>query len=321
MSFGRSTIHTSAPLTNLTVKVFNDPENFIAGRVAPRIPGTVRVTGSYYIYSRSNLRIDGTIKGRGSPSKSFTRDLDSTTYTTARYGGRMIALDDDVDEADVSIAQMQQDDAEEIAEKLALDYELAVYTKVTTSGNYASGHSISLTDEWDDYVNGDPIADVRTGREQVRSAIGRYPNYMAMAAKDFDKLKYHPDIRELYVYTGGMAVDPSTTMVARVLGLTDILVSKAVYVSSDEGQATDTQGDIWGENAVLFYSGAGMGRKSSHFLRTFISQEMRTRSYRDEEVEGTWTDSDWKYGLGFINVDNTTDLKATGGYLIANIRS
>ena len=320
MPFGRGTIHTSAPLTNLTLKVFNDPSFFVAGEIAVRVPGTVKVSGSYYIYSRSNLRIDDTTKGRATPSKTVTRDLEETTYTTAKNGLRMFTADDDVDEADAPIAQMQQDDAEEIAEKLALDYEQEVYTKVTTAAGYATGHTTDLTDEWDDYINGDPIGDVRTGKEQVRSAIGRYPNWMAMSALDFDKLKYHPDVKELYVYTGGMAVDPTPAMVAKVLGLDGILISKSIKNTADEGQS-DSLSNIWGEIAVLFYKSTGMGRKSSHFCRTFISKEMRTRTYREEDIEGVWTDTDWKHGLGFVNVDSVSTLKATGGYRIGNLRS
>lgn len=320
MAFSRADVHTSKPLDTITGKVFNDASDFIGHELLPFL-NVDKVTGTIYVHGKENMKLDPAAKGRGEPSKTVERTLSEMSYSTHKFGRRMCTLDEDVEESDTPIRMHLEDDAEVIAEQLRLIYEQAVYTKVTTSTNYATSHSTSLTNEWDDYTNGDPIGDIRTGRLQVRNAIGKWPNFMAMSSTDFESLKYHPDVKELYVYTGGLAVNPSTKMVANVFGLDDIFVANSTKNTATEGQA-DALSQVWGENAVLFYRSPSLGRKSSDFGRTLVSSPLRTRSYRQDDIEGTWTDTDWKYGLQWMAVDapaSTAD--STAGYLIANVRS
>ena len=319
MAFSTADVQTTSPLNNVTLKVMNNQSDFIGHELLPFL-NVEKATGKIYIYSKSNMAIEDDSKGRHGVSKEIDRELESVSYATSPKGLRMRVFDRDVEMSDAPVRNHVADATAEIAEKLRVSYEAKVYTKVTTAANYDSGHSVTLTNEWDDYTNGDPIGDVRTGRIKVKGVVGHWPNYMAMSSTDFESLRNHPDIVERYVYSGGMAASMDSKMVARVLGLEDIFVANATKNTSTEGQASSLS-DVWGESAVLFYRNPTLGKKTSDFGRTLVWKGLNTRTYRDDESRSQWVDTDWDYALQWMSIDNTTDKDTVAGYLIANVRS
>lgn len=319
MAFSTADVQTTTPLNNITMKVMNDASDFIGHELFPFL-NVAKPDGKIYVYSKSNMRIADAVKGRHGVSKEIERELEKVTYTCEPHGLRTRIFDRDVEISDTPIRQHVADGVEEVAEKLRLSYESAVYTKATTTANYATSHSGAVANEWDDYVNGDPIGDVRTGRLQIKSSTGRWPNYMAMASTDWESMRQHPDILERYIYTGGMAAELDTKMVAKVLGLQDIFVANATENTSTEGQAASLS-DIWGENAVLFYRNNTLGKKTQDFGRTLVWKKLNTRTYKDEPSRSQWVDTDWDYGFQFMAIDAVSTGDSTAGYLFTGIRS
>lgn len=123
---------------------------------------------------------------------------------------------------------------------------------------YPTGHKVTLsgTDQWSDYNNSDPLANVETGRNTVRAAIAKLPNVIVMGYSTFSVLKFHPKLLELIKYTqkGVVTMD----LMAELFEVDRVVVGKAIWVN-DAGTATD----LWGDNAILAYV-PGAGQRSRY---------------------------------------------------------
>lgn len=316
MPFNTSDLQTSTPLTDLSLKVMNDPAMFAGRRIAP-MRKVAKPSGTIKVYSLTNLRVEDDRRGRSDVAREIGRDLTEVSYTTDERGLRAPIPWKDQDEAEAPLDQQQMDWTEELAEKMAIRHEKAVYDLISASGNYASGHSTTLGTAWD-AVGGDPIGDVRAGKQVIRGKIGRYPNSLAIGAVDFEKLRTHADILDLYKHTTAGPVAPE--LVARALGVEQIFVAGSIENSGAE--PTDTLADIWASDiAVLFYQNPSPRRRSVDFLRTLEYEPVNTRTYTIEEKRTDYVETNWEYGLKFMTVDTAASGLSVAGYLIQNIRT
>jgi len=113
---------------------------------------------------------------------------------------------------------------------------------------YPSGNKVALTTTgcWSDFTNSDPIANVRTGKEAVRAAVGKYPNVLVLGAISYKLLQDHPKIvaRIQYAMKGIITKE----LLAEIFGVPNVVVGLG-YSVSDAG----VNSDLWGDNAVLAY--------------------------------------------------------------------
>ncbi len=129
----------------------------------------------------------------------------------------------------------------------------------TTAGNYGASNKTTLSgaSQWSDLVNSDPIKDIETAKEAIRTATGKRPNTVVVSAKVMASLRQHGDILDRIKYTGRDV--PTPELLAGLFGVQRVLVGDAVY-STDAG----VFGDVWGKFVVVAYtemSGlADMGR-------------------------------------------------------------
>ena len=319
MAFSTADVQTTTPLNNIVMKVMNSDEDFIGHELLPFL-NVAKPDGKIYVQGKENMKIPDSIKGRHGVSKEIENTLTKVTYTCEPHGLRARVYERDVEISDTPVRDHVRQKTAMIAENLRLSHESLVYTKVTTAANYATSHSTSIANEWDDYVNGDPIGDVKVGRLQIRSSTGKKANYMAISDTDWESLKQHPDIIERYIYTGGLAANLTRKMVAGVLDLKDIFVASATQNTGVEGQ-DDSLSDVWGEKAVLFYRNPTLGKETQDFGRTLVWKKLNTRTYRDEPSRSQWVDTDWDYGFQFMAIDAVATGDSTAGYLIDNLRT
>jgi hypothetical protein len=121
-------------------------------------------------------------------------------------------------------------------------------TLATDVANYDANHQVTLagTDQWNDYANSNPIADVKAGREAIRSSIGMYPNVIMISAKVMSALEEHPAFVDRIKYTSSDSVDEA--LLARLFKIKKVVVGQAIAFDDD-----DTSIDLWGRDVVMAY--------------------------------------------------------------------
>jgi hypothetical protein len=116
------------------------------------------------------------------------------------------------------------------------------------ANNYPAGHKVTLAGnaQWTDYSNSDPISDVETGKEKIRSKVGKRPNVMVIGATTYKALKHHPKLLERIKYSMKGVV--TIELMKEIFDIKYLYVGEAVY-AADDGSFND----IWADNCILAY--------------------------------------------------------------------
>lgn len=134
-----------------------------------------------------------------------------------------------------------------------LEYRQAVIAQ--DASNYATGNKETLSgnDQWDDYTNSDPGAQMDDYHAALRARTGRRGNVLVLGPTVFDKIKRHPKIVG-HFYTGAQAGAQSATraQLAEYFGVKRIAVGDDVYMPETVSDAGDFA-DMWGNKAILAY--------------------------------------------------------------------
>lgn len=136
---------------------------------------------------------------------------------------------------------------------IALRLEKSQADVARNAAAYAGSNKVTLagTSQWSDFSGvSDPVAVIETGKEAVRSKIGKRANTAIIGAKVFSALKQHPKVLDRMKYTGRDVATPE--LLASLFGLDRVLVGDAVY-ADDAGAFSD----VWGKDVVLAYTEVG----------------------------------------------------------------
>ncbi len=84
-----------------------------------------------------------------------------------------------------------------IADKLALDWENRLATKVNSTSNVGSSSAVSSA--WTDYTEGnsDPEADINNAIDNVKDTTGKRPNRIVIGEAAYRNLRRHKGIRNI----------------------------------------------------------------------------------------------------------------------------
>jgi hypothetical protein len=119
-----------------------------------------------------------------------------------------------------------------VAGRIALFREKLQSVLATTSGNYASGNSASgATLKW--ATDGDPIVDLRAGRNVILKKIGRYPNKAWFTPSAWELFINNAQVLKRIVYSGQVTPAQITTQyAASLLQVDEVIITTAVYGTS-----------------------------------------------------------------------------------------
>jgi len=144
--------------------------------------------------------------------------------------------------------------------------------------------------QWSDYAQSDPIADADTAKRVIKRNTGATPNVLFVGLLAWERLKEHPLITEKYKHTQvGIMTEE---LVARVLGVDEVIVGDSVQNTGDDNQAF-SGADIWTDNALfLVRNQPALGVANGGY--TFMWNEKGNipwgvESYRDEPVRSNIT--------------------------------
>jgi len=312
-------LHLDSMLTEISVG-FDNPDMFVAQRLFPAVR-VGKQSDKYYVYNRDLWgRVTDDIRAPGSeanelPPMTLSRD----SYFAEEHALADVVPDEEVDNADNPL-QPSIDATERTTNTVLLNRENAMVTMATTAGNYASGFTTTLsgTQQWSDYVNSDPIGDIKTGRSKIHDNLFRDPNVAIMGYQVAVKLEDHPDIIERLKYSQiGVTTD---ALISTVFGIPGLVRAGAGKITSAYG-ASEAFGYLWGKHVVLAYVPPAPGRKTPSFGYEFVwaygAGEMATERWREDRRASDVIRVRRRYDLKMITVDGSGKMNAAG-YLILN---
>lgn len=249
-------VHVDVLLTDISVAYLQSSTKFIADRLFPRVP-VQRQSDKYAIYSQADfLRDEVDKRAPGSGPVRLGYRTSSTSYTADEWAAEH-AIDDQV-RANVSAPFAPEENAVQfLAQKMMIKREKQFVTNFMSTGNLWTGSSdgqdlIGGSDfvRWSNAAS-TPIEDIHAQMARIEAATGFLPNKFAINRTVWFDLKNHPDIVDRVKYTTRDAV--STDIVARLLGIDEILVAAGVQNTAVENVA-GTYAYLSADNALLVYA-------------------------------------------------------------------
>jgi hypothetical protein len=128
---------------------------------------------------------------------------------------------------------------------LRKEQDIADVAQATSS--YASGNSTTITTDFLNESDVDPLSYIMDKREIVRSKIGLYPNTCVIPAKVWRHLRNHVKIKAYF-----SATEAQLITIAKLQELTEIpnIVIGSAVTADDAGVFSD----VWANNIILTYN-------------------------------------------------------------------
>jgi hypothetical protein len=269
-------LHVDAALSHVSLDFKNN--EFVADLVSPRIR-VDKESDKYFVWSTEAF--DNPATGRA-PKASFARTEfapSTDTYQCEEYGLE-IPIDDrerrNADPgADIEIAAV-----EKATGMIMTGREKRLADLLTSTADVTQNTTLSGTDQWDDYVNSDPVSDIDDARATIHSAGSPNPNTLVLGREVFDGLKRHPAVLDAFKYTESGVI--TEEMMSALFGVGRVCVGNARYKTSNEGQ-TDALGYVWGKSAILLYTPMTPGRYTPAATYTFVFTDRTVETYAEPE--------------------------------------
>ena len=318
---GSVNVHIDQVLTQISL---GWPNNGLVGEQLFPTVGVNKQSDKYYVFGREAWLVENDVRAPGTQANEVTGlTLSTDTYYAQEHSLQHAVTDEERWNADSPLSP-DRDAAELVTSKIWLGRELAMKTLVTTASNYNSANTVTLagTDRWEDYVNSDPISDMRTGKAAVHSLIFVEPNVAIIPYQVMTVLEDHPDFIERIKYSERGIV--TSELIAAVLGFEKIIVPGVGIATSLLGQ-TITAGYLWGKDVILAYVPPRPGLKVPAFAYEFAwrgnpgGQIQYVDRWREEQRKSDLVRVCRYYDLKFVAVGDGgvgTAAKAIGGYLI-----
>ena len=310
-----ATVHTNVALTNIAIAYAAN--NIAAEAMCPDVPVNKR-SDLYYTFDSARRAIASTVniqRAPGTPARETDFAVSTSSYLATDHALKAIVPDEEKENADPPIRPLI-DKTEFLVQQLLTAQEIDLKTQLDAS--LTGAQTSDPTNEWDDYTNGDPYADMLLAINTVEDGIGIKPNTMVMDTKVWRALKSHPDILERIKYTG----TSDNPAVASERGLAELFeLDKVVIVSSFKNVALEGQtasiSRIWGSDVYVAYVAPTPGLKIPSLCYRFVWRPF-TGSLRGWMVR-EWYDEERRGNQ--VEVSKYFDQKitlATAGYRLQN---
>lgn len=269
-------------LTNLSLAYTNPDTSFIADEVFPRI-GVNRVSGTYYVWDKSNLRAEHDERAPGTPANEIDFE------TTELPFGPLVdhALKHKVTDERVKMSENALEPFKAatriLTEKSKIAKEIDAAAKLAAA---EKGVTVSTaSDKWT-HADSDPIDQLRTAVSSVKANSLRKPNTLILGEET---------VQPLLTHAGVMALLPDNQLrnaqlqhIAQLIGVNRVIVGDSVKNTAVKG-ATDAMSYIWGKNAFVGYMNPtpAIDDMSAAYTLELTNGYEISRWY-DIDIESTW---------------------------------
>jgi hypothetical protein len=313
---GSGSVHVDKVLTNISVAWPN--EGLVGSVLFPPVP-IQKQSDRYYIFGRESwsphddLRAPGTIANEIPGLK-----LSTDTYYAQEHSLQIPVTDEERLNVDSPMAP-DRDATELVTSKVMLGREIAQKTMVTTTTNYASGNTVTLsgTTQFSDYANSDPIGVFRTGMQAVHAKAFLEPNVAVIPYQVWQIMQDHPDFIERIKYSERAIVRGELLGAIIAPGLR-IVVPGVGYNTAADGQAVSL-GYLWGKDIVLAYVPPRAGLRVPSSFYEFVWNGQVVERWREEPRRSDLIRVRRAYDLKIVAQGEGADLgKVITAYLIKN---
>lgn len=252
-------------LQNMLVAYAQAETRFVALRAFPAM-SVDKDSGTYYLFDKKYWFQDGL--ERRAPGSHFARGgfgVSTATFKTEQWA-REFPVPDEVNANRQFDYDLADAGVEWLAKQSFIRKERAFATDFMVTGVWSTTNT-SATD-WDD-SSGVPVTDVRTAARTISGATGYSPNKLLMGEIVYDALLVNAQIAGRLQYTTQMTIAIVESILAAVLGVDEILVSRGSYNSANEGQ-TASIGPIIDDDALLIYSADVATKNNATAGKTFV---------------------------------------------------
>lgn len=242
-------VHVDSLLTDISVAFIQSSTKYVATRVFPAVP-VQQKSDLYATYSQADfLRDEVQQRQAGSPAIQLGYRTGTDTYVANEWAAAH-AIDDQVRANADAPFSPEMDAVKFLTQKMLIKREVEFATNYLGTGIWGTDSSGgSDFTQWSNAAS-TPIEDIHNASFDIETNSGFLPNKLVVGRQVWYDLKNHPDIVDRIKHTSRDAV--TTDLVARLLGLDEVLVCGAVRNSRPEG--TSYSGThIVGDVALLAY--------------------------------------------------------------------
>lgn len=326
MAINPNEFKTTTALEALTLKIINERTDFVADEVFTPVYTPEKDLFKIYQYDGRELRDVDT----ASDSKSEAARVDYGVFPVSRKT-TLHKLKADIDPRDEkvfdgAVADVSADMADTIASHLLIRRERAFVSLATNASNYPAGLTKTLVDASTRLTDagGDIEAEAEIALAAVHTACGRAPNAACLSWTGLQKLRRSPSVVARTKYAGSDGNRrASVDMIRELLGVDELVISKAVYNTAGEGAARSLS-DIWADDILFFVKDSTPAKKTMRYGAFYVRDQMYSFRAPDnkrgsgdgriDELEMGW---EWLLAPGAV-VSNASD-NFIAGYLLKNI--
>ena len=307
---GPGDVHLDQALTDLSVRFTQDHQEFIATKVFP-IVNVAFKSDKYFTYTRDAwYRSDATKRAPATESAGGGYAVSSADYSAEVY-----AFHRDVDDQTRANAQSQitlEADATEFVTQNLLQLREAQWVdNYFKTGVWTTETTLAGVNQWSDYANSDPIADMRLGVMTLAKGTGKRPNKLVLGPEVWDVLQDHPAFLERIKYTEKAIV--GTDILASLLNIEEVLVPEAITQTKQEGEtvALTDYGFHLGKNALFLHVAKNPGLNTVSAGYTFnwtglvgsAGDGIRMKKFRMEPIASDRVEGEMAYDMATISAD------------------
>lgn len=300
-----SSVHVSAPLTNLAIKYKNMA--LVAERIFPVIPVS-KESDKYYIFRKEELIIDKALRAAGAESKEITWDVDSATYSAEEYALKHLVPDRIVNNSDNAV-RPKMTSTQKLTNKLLLAQEKRVANVVMSTANITSNGAPSV--QWDQ-ASPNIEGDVDVAKNNVRTNAGIEPTSIVIPYRVAQIVKRDTTVRNLIRYTVPGDILLRNGDLPPVLWNLEVIVAGAIQNTANEA-ASETLVDVWKDNILVFYKEASPSLDALSLGYIFRVGNFLTKTWRDEPRAGEMVE--------VSVIEDEKLVAASAGYLLTNVAS
>jgi hypothetical protein len=258
-----NSLYVDLILSDMAVMFMQDATKFISGKVFPRVP-VQNQTGKFDYYDRGSwYSIKAKPRGPGEESAGGGYTLRQNTFSIIPY-----AVHSDLDAQTIANAMPPEDPRKNktrwcTLQLLLLKEQLwanSFFTGgvwgVDMTGVSGTSPTSGQFTQWSDHTHSTPLEDIETQISNMEQLTGYTPNTLVIGRQTWAGLKNHGELVDRIKFTQrGILTEE---LLAALLGLDQVLVSRATVDTAPESNAIPPVGDTYsflmGKGALLCYS-------------------------------------------------------------------
>jgi hypothetical protein len=252
-----STAHLDEFLTNYSIVYRN--QQFVGGRLFPDFP-VAKQNDRYPIFGFERFKAYNTERAPGSEANEMPawRMSNDEFYCDGKAQKQLIA---DELRAKWSLGILPEVfTTETLADIIDKQREIAIYNVIMNSTVIPhTDLSGTLTAQWNDFQNSDPVAAITNVRSTVLLGCTMEPNSLLVGYEVWLQLIQHPLIIDRFKNHALPLGYPTDQQLAGLFNVDNFIVARSLYDTQPQGEAHVLR-YIWGKNAILAYVPPAQGQ-------------------------------------------------------------